>query len=212
MRCKHCGGRKKKNMENTNETRFGEVIAKIVSQLESASDSLPSNPNANSATASTNALTQITPAATSAPMNGVGEGSSLARNVGGALLQAINPIRGNSPASLISNMFLGPVWRGLFGLFGGDDNAQEPVLNRFVRPDDVATGVSAQTDLVGRNAALRGDGLGVTRSAPTPAPQMQVTIQALDARSVLERSDDIASAVRQAMLTNHSINESFTEL
>jgi hypothetical protein len=208
MPCKHYGGRKKKNMENTNETRFGEVIAKIVSQLENASDSLPSNPSA----ASTNALAQIRPAVTSGSSNSSDEGPGLARNVGGALLHAINPIRSNSPASFISNLFLGPVWRGLFGLFGGDDNAQEPVLNRFMRPEDVSTGVSAQADPGGRNAALRGDGLGVTRSAPAPAPQMQVTIQALDARSVLERSDDIASAVRQAMLTNHSINESLTEL
>jgi hypothetical protein len=195
-------------MENTNETRFGEVIAKIVSQLENASDSLPSSPSV----APTNALTQISPVVTNGPSNSTNEGSSLARSVGGAMLQAINPIRGNSPASFISNLFLGPVWRGLFGLFGAHDNAQEPVLNRFVRPDDVATGVNAQADPGGRNAALRGDGLGITRSAPSATPQMQVTIQALDARSVLERSDDIASAVRQAMLTNHSINESLTEL
>ncbi len=196
-------------MDNVNETRFGEVIGKIVEQLESAGESLPVNAPV---TGTVSALTQISPTAASAPVSSGSEGASLARNVGGALLQAINPVRGNSPASLISNLFLGPVWRGLFGLFGSGDETQEPVLNRFMRPEDVATGVSAQADSLGRNAALRGDGLGVTRSAPPAMPQMQVTIQALDARSVMERSEDIASAVRQAMLTNHSINESLTEL
>jgi hypothetical protein len=196
-------------MDNVNETRFGEVLGKIVEQLEGASESLPVNA---SAAGTANALTQISPAAANAPLSSGSEGSNLARNVGGALLQAINPIRGNSPTSLISNLFLGPVWRGLFGLFGGGDDAQEQVLNRFVRPEDVATGVSAQADSLGRNATLRGDAQGVTRSAPPAMPAMQVTIQALDARSVLERSEDIASAVRQAMLTNHSINESLTEL
>lgn len=195
-------------MEINKETSLGDVIATIVNQLEGAGDFMPLGAPESSGSN----LTQIAARPTAAVSSNSDSGSSFARNVGGALLNAVNPIRTNSPASFISNLFLGPVWRGLFGLFGGGDDAEEPVLNRFLRPEDVATNLSAQQDAAGRSAALRTDGLGTTRSTPAAAPQMQITIQALDARGVLDRSEEIASAVRQAMLTNHSINESLTEL
>ena len=38
------------------------------------------------------------------------------------------------------------------------------------------------------------------------------SINALDARSILDRSDDIAAALRQAMLSNHEINDNLSEL
>jgi hypothetical protein len=41
---------------------------------------------------------------------------------------------------------------------------------------------------------------------------VQISIQALDARSILERSSDIAQAVRQAMLSNHEITNDMGEL
>lgn len=44
------------------------------------------------------------------------------------------------------------------------------------------------------------------------APQITVNVQAMDAQSFLDRSNDIAQAVRSAMLTMNSINDVVNEL
>ena len=43
-------------------------------------------------------------------------------------------------------------------------------------------------------------------------PQVQVTVQAMDARSFLDRSTEIAAAVREAMLNLNSINDVVNDL
>jgi hypothetical protein len=43
-------------------------------------------------------------------------------------------------------------------------------------------------------------------------PQITVQVQAMDSRSFLDHSEDIARAVRQAMLNSHGINDVITEL
>jgi hypothetical protein len=44
------------------------------------------------------------------------------------------------------------------------------------------------------------------------ATQITVQVQAMDSRSFLDHSEDIAQAVRQAMLNSHGINDVITEL
>jgi hypothetical protein len=44
------------------------------------------------------------------------------------------------------------------------------------------------------------------------APQITVNVQAMDAQSFLDRSSDIAQAVRSAMLNMSSINDVVNEL
>ncbi|MCL5746621.1 MAG: hypothetical protein M1541_22270 [Acidobacteria bacterium] len=46
----------------------------------------------------------------------------------------------------------------------------------------------------------------------TTTPQITVQVQAMDSRSFLDHSEDIARAVRQAMLSSHGINDVITEL
>ena len=48
--------------------------------------------------------------------------------------------------------------------------------------------------------------------ATSPAPQITVNVQAMDARSFLDRSSDIAAAVRDAMLNLNSINDVVNDL
>ncbi len=48
--------------------------------------------------------------------------------------------------------------------------------------------------------------------APSPSPQITVNVQAMDARSFLDRSSDIAAAVRDAMLNLNSINDVVNDL
>jgi hypothetical protein len=48
--------------------------------------------------------------------------------------------------------------------------------------------------------------------APSGSPQITVNVQAMDARSFLDRSQDIAAAVRDAMLNSNSINDVVNDL
>jgi cell pole-organizing protein PopZ len=48
--------------------------------------------------------------------------------------------------------------------------------------------------------------------APSASPQITVNVQAMDARSFLDRSNDIAAAVRDAMLNLNSINDVVNDL
>ncbi len=50
------------------------------------------------------------------------------------------------------------------------------------------------------------------RGLPAPPPQITVNVQAMDARSFLDRSNDIALAVRDAMLNMNAINDVVNEL
>ena len=59
-------------------------------------------------------------------------------------------------------------------------------------------------------------------AAPTPAPssgsqtnyspQITVNVSAMDSQSFMDRSNDIASAVREAMLNMHPINSVVADL
>lgn len=50
-------------------------------------------------------------------------------------------------------------------------------------------------------------------SAPSQAPMnITLNVNALDSRSILDRAGDIASAVRQAMLNTHSLNDVINDL
>jgi len=62
----------------------------------------------------------------------------------------------------------------------------------------------------GGGASSSGNGSGNTGG--TAAPQITVNVQAMDARSFLDRSSDIAAAVRDAMLNMNSINDVMNDL
>ena len=63
------------------------------------------------------------------------------------------------------------------------------------------------------SAAIAPAGGGSTGSSgSSPAHQITVNVQAMDAQSFLDHSNDIAQAVRQAMLNLSSINDVVNEL
>lgn len=53
---------------------------------------------------------------------------------------------------------------------------------------------------------------GVNNGGGGAAAQITVQVQAMDSRSFLDHSEEIAQAVRQAMLNSHGINDVITEL
>ena len=98
-------------------------------------------------------------------------------------------------------------------LFSGGGGEQEAVpLTKFSFPDQTRTDLAASLRNDGQSSSVRTDAFGLTQAAPVVQPSIQISIQALDARSILDRSDDIAAALKQAMLSNHEINDNLNEI
>jgi hypothetical protein len=126
------------------------------------------------------------------------------------------------------------------GLFGGGSSAP-PALEKYSMPSsisfesaDTGNGLSASDfDQMGTprlyssaadspaaasggaaaNASVGGQGAETTGGGGNAAaPQISVTVQTMDAQSFLDNSDQIAQAVRGAMLNLSSINDVVNEL
>jgi len=132
---------------------------------------------------------------------------------------------------LKSGLGLVPLIGGLIGLFGGGDSTPAPTLEKYAMPASIAfegadTGAgvtAADYDQMGMARTYGGDGAASSSAPPsTAAPastsnsaspsQITVNVQAMDARSFLDRSSDIAAAVRDAMLNLNSINDVVNDL
>jgi len=130
---------------------------------------------------------------------------------------------------LTSGLGIVPLIGGLIGLFGGGGQSTEPTLTRYTMPDPVSfqgaetrAGIqytdSDQTGMPRVTGVGSGSsGSGATngsggQSAGSGGSQITVNVQAMDARSFLDRSNDIAAAVRDAMLNLNSINDVVTNL
>jgi hypothetical protein len=134
---------------------------------------------------------------------------------------------------LESGFGLAPLIGGLLGLFGGGGSSAPAPLTKYAMPsalnieaadtgqglsnaDYDQTGTSRAYDGAGNppaGAAASGSGGGQAAPASGASPsQITVSVQAMDARSFLDRSADIAAAVRDAMLNLNSINDVVTDL
>jgi len=121
---------------------------------------------------------------------------------------------------LESGFGLIPLISGLVGLFGGGGAATPPPLVKYALPAAVdfqgaesGGGVSAVGyDQTGMPRTYAPSGGAPGGSGTGAAPQITVNVQAMDARSFLDRSNDIALAVRDAMLNLNSINDVVNDL
>jgi hypothetical protein len=134
---------------------------------------------------------------------------------------------GTSPLSIASTVLtsgLGivPLIGGLIGLFdgGGGSTTQAP-LTRYAMPDPVsfqAAETGSGITYVGMNQmgmprAIGGGSSGsASATGGSSGSQITVNVQAMDARSFMDRSSDIAAAVRDAMLNLNPINDVVSDL
>lgn len=144
-----------------------------------------------------------------------------------------------SAGSIASTVFksglgLVPLITGLFGLFGGGEETPPPLI-RYQLPPSVQVNAAEWGGAVGdaeydQSGTLRpfvrdqvsspttaqaGRDVSPATSAPAAqvAPQpVTINIQALDSQSILDRSQDIARAVREAMLSLGTINDVVNDL
>ena len=110
---------------------------------------------------------------------------------------------------------LSPILSGIVSLFGGGASSAPPPLVPFYLPPSVSfqaanTPAPAGSQLTGLD--FNQGGAPRTMTAPAPAPQITVQVQAMDSRSFLDHSHDIAQAVRDAMLNMHSINDIISDI
>jgi hypothetical protein len=134
--------------------------------------------------------------------------SSQSSSGGGSALDTIGSAAANA---LESGLELAPLISGLVSLFGGSDGATTPpALSTYTAPESV----QFEGDVYRSGNVTDWGGSGGTQSgAPLPTNQ-QITVQvnALDSQSFLDHSQDIANAVRQAMLNSNSLNDVVNDL
>jgi len=111
---------------------------------------------------------------------------------------------------------LSPLLSGLFSLFGRKKSEQPPPVVTYERPPALHFEGTAPRVAGGAFWPIDYGAGGLPRailvqrqSAPA---QVTVNVNAMDSRSFLERSDEIARAVREAMLNAHALNDVVNEL
>jgi hypothetical protein len=113
-------------------------------------------------------------------------------------------------------------WDGTTQAFAGDfwssaGTGIQPAataLEQLRQPATTASGWSVErtAGTQGGDAGERQTTSGGNARGTSLAPQITVQVQAMDSRSFLDHSEDIARAVREAMLNSHGINDVITEL
>jgi hypothetical protein len=113
---------------------------------------------------------------------------------------------------------VGPLVTGLVKLFGGGSGGSEPPeLTPYSLPQSVSVeaGLAGDRSFVPLSYSQSGTARPAgerTSGSSGGAPQIHVNVQAMDSRSFLDHSDEIARAVREAMLRSHSLNDVVSEL
>lgn len=153
------------------------------------------------------------------------------------LSETVNGLTGTSSPNgqwhnnLLSNAFgLAPLVRGLLGLFHRNDASKAPQLTRFSLPAPLRTEAAMSSGKLsvnidrGMGDRIRPLGLpdssaSIEKLGGTAIPAMStavnnitVQVNAIDSRSFLDHSEDIARAVRDAMLHSHALNDVVNDL
>jgi hypothetical protein len=108
---------------------------------------------------------------------------------------------------------LSPLISGLVSLFGGGGGAQASPLVPYVAPPPVNATAGINGSPSGAFSVDTAAG-GLPRPQPAASSNTQITVQvqAMDSQSFLDHSQDIAQAVRQAMLTSTTLNDVIREV
>jgi hypothetical protein len=112
---------------------------------------------------------------------------------------------------------IGPLATGLMALFGSRSSDAQMPATVFEPPPPIAVEAGLTSERQFTRTSYGADGVprpigngGNTSSGALPP--IQINVQAMDSRSFLDHSDDIARAVREAMLHSHALNDVVSEL
>jgi hypothetical protein len=131
-----------------------------------------------------------------------GGGSSVASTVGSI---ASTVLGGGS--------ILSPIVSGLMSLFGAGDSNQTTVATvPFMLPAPVQYEAGLTGGSPGQVSPVSYGDTGQPRAQAAAAPQVNIQVNAMDSQSFLDHRDQIARAVREALLTSNSLNDVISEL
>ncbi|MEO8596695.1 MAG: hypothetical protein ABI759_25475 [Candidatus Solibacter sp.] len=189
--------------QQTSDT--GTTLAMLSDILAQYNEMKKSLPQATSTSTTKAASSSTTNAASQASQD---KGGSLAGTIASTLLK--------------SGFGLAPLVSGIVSLFGGGGTEAPPALVKYAMPDGIQFQAAESRSQL---TPLDYDQFGLARSSSPPrqnnlispgsnsaGQQITVNVQAMDARSFLDRSNDIALAVRDAMLNLNAINDVVNEL
>jgi hypothetical protein len=121
--------------------------------------------------------------------------------IGGTLLNVVG-----------SGLGLSPLISGILRLFGGDDSSPTTSPSvKFSLPSSVSLNAGV-SDAAGRPFGVDYGQGGAPRPVTTASSQVTVQVNAMDSRSFLDHSNDIAMAVRQAMLESSVLSDVIREV
>jgi hypothetical protein len=122
----------------------------------------------------------------------------------------IGGVAGSWANSVLGGGLLGGIVSGLVGLFGGGKDETAPSATKFRMPPALRVDAGFQGGAI---APLDyGQGERPRLAAPAAAPQVTVNVTAMDSRSFLDHSGEIANAVRRAMLESNALNDVIGEM
>ena len=135
------------------------------------------------------------------------KGGSVASTVGGVASSLLGGGLG----------LLSPLISGIESLFGGSSTPAPLPVYTPPPPLDITGALQAVPSSAQASSASGATSPAPAAQAPAPAagstsqansaPQITVNVNAMDSQSFMDRSSDIASAVREAMLNLHPIND-----
>ena len=133
--------------------------------------------------------------------------------VKGSAGQSVMSAAGDVASGLFGGSILSPIVSGLMSLFGGGE-ASEPKLTPFVMPAPVhiEAVMSGRASAQSTPAGQSGTQSSATAVTPPTSAQIAVQVNAIDSRSFLDHKDDIANAVRQALLNSHPLGDVIARL
>jgi hypothetical protein len=131
-------------------------------------------------------------------------------NTGGSAVESVLKTLGMATG-------IGPLATGLMTLFGSKSTEEPVPTAAFEPPAPIAVEAGLTSDRQFARTSYGADGVprAATSGGNTSAgavPPIQINVQAMDSRSFLDHSDDIARAVREAMLHSHALNDVVSEL
>jgi hypothetical protein len=121
----------------------------------------------------------------------------------------------------VASSFLGggvvPLISGLIDLFSGGGSDAPPALTRYAPPANLnfsaANGpASSLSGLQGVSYDQSGQPRAAASSSGGSSQAITIQVQAMDSQSFLDHSQDIASAVREAMLNMHPLNDVISDM
>jgi hypothetical protein len=104
-----------------------------------------------------------------------------------------------------------PLISGIVSLFGGGSSSAPLPLPMYTAPGSLGLEGDV-TRSSGTTAWTASQGSQSWTPTAATAPQITVQVKAMDSRSFLDHSQDIARAVREAMLNSHALNDVVNDL